>query len=137
MIKFKIEKNKKGEPIFKLGIKAVDIEKNILLKRAILESEKIKGNYNYKIPLRFFVPIFNNIDKSKIKLDIRSQLQFLEFWDDFDEKYYSTIVATPKFMKIWREENCPNIFKIKINPETLELSKEIAFKRLDISVGSL
>jgi hypothetical protein len=34
-------------------------------------------------------------------------------------------------MKKWREEGCPNIFKIEINKETLEVKKEIVFKKIE------
>ena len=130
MVKVKIDKNKKQQPIFKLYIKESEVEKYKFLKRPLLESKKIYGGYNYEIPLRFFLPIFNNIKKEELKVDENSELEFLEFWDDFEEKYYAILKATPKFMKLWREENCPDIFKITINPKTLELKKDIAFRRL-------
>ena len=57
----------------------------------------------------------NNIDKENIKLDRYSKLSFLEFSDDFDEKYFYILEANAKYMKKWREEGCPNIFKIEIN----------------------
>ncbi|AYE33040.1 hypothetical protein [Clostridium septicum] len=129
MIRIKIDKNKKEQPIFKIYIK--DIEGYKFLKRSLIEGKKISGKYNYEIPLRFFVPIFNNINKNEINLDSNSKLEFLEFWDEFEEKYYSTLEATPKFMKLWREEGCPDIFKVKINRETLELKKEVVFKKIN------
>ena len=40
-------------------------------------------------------------------------------------------------MKIWRRENCPNIFKIKINKDDLSISKEIAFKKIELKLSKL
>ncbi|MDV4151284.1 hypothetical protein R0131_10565 [Clostridium sp. AL.422] len=137
MIRIKIQKEKNDSLIFKINIKNNEIEKYRFLKRAIIEGKSIKGNFNYEIPLRFLVPIVNNIDKDNICIDRHSKLEFLEFYDEFEEKYYSSLTATPKFMKIWRQEKCPNIFKIRINPETLELSKEIAFKKVNIEFESI
>ena len=59
--------------------------------------------------------------------------EFLEFYDEFEENYYS-INATLNYM--WREENCPNIFKIKIDRESLEIKKEVAFKKLNIGLNN-
>lgn len=126
----KLEKSKKGEPLFKIGIKEENIIKYKVLKRSLMEGEKITGRYNYNVPLRFFVPVFNNIPKQEIRLDRTSKLEYFEYWDEFEEKYYSSIDITPKFMKNWRKEKCPEIFKISINKETLELKKEVAFKRI-------
>ena len=36
-----------------------------------------------------------------------------------------------RYMKKWREERCPNIFKIEIDKETLEIKKEVIFKKID------
>lgn len=134
MIKIKIQKNKNHDPIFKIKIKDEEIEKYIFLKRALIEGKKIKGNFNYEIPLRFLFPILNNLNKEEISIDKHSELEFLEFYDDFEEKYYASFLATPKFMRLWRKENCPNIFKIKIDKQTLNITKEIAFKRINIKI---
>ena len=134
MIKIKIQKSKGHNPIFKVKVKDEDIEKYISLRRALMEGKKIKGNFNYEIPLRFLFPIVNNLNKEELSLDRHSELEFLEFYDDFEEKYYSSFIATPKFMKLWRKENCPNIFKIKIDKENLNISKEIAFKKINITI---
>ena len=134
MIKIKIQKNKNHDPIFKIKIKDEEIEKYIFLKRALIEGKKIKGNFNYEIPLRFLFPILNNLNKEEISIDKHSELEFLEFYDEFEEKYYASFLATPKFMRLWRKENCPNIFKIKIDKQTLNITKEIAFKRINIKI---
>ncbi|MGG7213904.1 hypothetical protein ACQPUY_09845 [Clostridium nigeriense] len=137
MIRIKIQKGKNNNPIFKINIKDEDLNKCIFLRRALLEGKVIKGNFNYEIPLRYLVPIVNNIDKDYLSIDRHSQLEFLEFYDEFEEKYYASFTATPKFMRIWRQERCPNIFKIRINPETLSLSKEIAFKKVNLKFESI
>ena len=131
MIKVKIEKNRLNEPIFKLGFKKLNDKEERFLKRALIEGKEISGTYKYEIPLKYFVPIMNNIDKENIKLDRFSKLSFLEFSDDFDEKYFYILEANAKYMKKWREEGCPNIFKIEINKDTLEIKKEIIFKKIE------
>ncbi len=131
MIKVKIEKNRLNEPIFKLGFKKLNDKEERFLKRALIEGKEISGTYKYEIPLKYFVPIMNNIDKENIKLDRYSKLSFLEFSDDFDEKYFYILEANAKYMKKWREEGCPNIFKIEINRDTLEIKKEIIFKKIE------
>lgn len=130
MIKVKIEKNRLNEPIFKLGFKNLSEKEERFLKRALIEGKEISVIYKYEIPLKYFVPIMNNIDKENIKLDRYSKLSFLEFSDDFDEKYFYILEANAKYMKRWREEGCPNIFKIEINKDTLEIKKEIIFKKI-------
>ena len=137
MIKIKIQKGKNEEPIFKINLKDDDIVKFPFLKRAILEGKKITGRYNYEVPLRYFVPIVKNIKKDNLAIDKLSKLEFLEFFDDFEEKYYASLTATHKFMRLWRSEKCPNIFKIKIDPENLTLTKEVAFKKISIKFGEL
>ena len=137
MIRIKIQKGKNNNLIFKINIKDKDLNKFIFLRRALLEGKVIKGNFNYEIPLRYLVPIVNNIDKEYLSIDRYSQLEFLEFYDEFEEKYYASFTATPKFMKLWRAERCPNIFKIKIDPETLSISKEIAFKKVNLKFESI
>ena len=130
MIKVKIDKNKRGEPIFKLVYKELDDKELRFLKRAIMEGKEIKGMFKYEIPLRFFIPIFNNIDKDNIKVDRYSKVEFLEFSDFYDEKYFYSFEVTPKYMKKWREEGCPNIFKIQIDKDSMEIKKEIMFKKI-------
>ncbi len=130
MIKMKIDKNKRGEPIFKLGYKDLEDKELRFLKRAIMEGKEIKGIFNYEIPLRFFIPIFNNICKENIKIDRYSKVEYLEFSDFYDEKYFYSFEVTPKYMKKWREEGCPNIFKIQIDKDSMEIKKEIIFKKI-------
>ena len=101
------------------------------LKRALIESKEIQGSYKYEIPIKFLLPIINNIGKENIKIDRHSKLSFLEFSDDFDEKYFYIFQVNARYMKKWREERCPNIFKIEIDKETLEIKKEVIFKKID------
>ena len=130
MIKIKIDKNKRGEPIFKLGYKELEEKEVRFLKRAIMEGKEIKGMFKYEIPLRFFTPIFNNFNKENIKIYRYSKVEYLEFSDFYDERYFYSFEITPKYMKKWREEGCPNIFKIQIDVETKEVKKEIIFKKI-------
>ena len=124
MIKIKIDKNRANEPIFKLGFKELDEKESRFLKRALMDGKEIKGTYRYEIPLKYFLPIIK-------KLDRYSKLAYLEFSDDFDENYYYILEANAKFMRKWREEGCPNIFKVEIDRETLDVKKEIIFKKID------
>lgn len=128
MIRAKLEKSKNGKIIFKLKIDDKD-KGNVLLKRALIEAKVIKGRYQYEVPLRFFVPICKNINKERLQLDKKSILSYLEFSDCYDENYYTDIEATPKYMKKWREEGCPNIYRITIDEDDYEIKKEVVFKK--------
>lgn len=130
MIKIKLEKNKKDEPVFKLFIKDDELEDYKFIRRALLEGKTIKGTYNYQVPVRFFEPIFRNINSKELKIDKKSLTYYLEFSDQYDEKYYYKTEATPAFMKKWREEGCPNIYKINLDIEQGTISKEIAFRKV-------
>lgn len=134
MIKIKLEKNRKAEPILKLGIKDKDLDSYKFLKRSLMDGKKLKGAYNYEVPLRYFIPIFNNIDKDNLVIDKKSILTYLEFSDDFDEKYYYTLVPDIKYMKSWRVENCPNIYRVSLNIENLTIEKEVAFKKVKLTI---
>ena len=138
MIKVKLEKNKRGNIIFKLKISDKEKE-NILFKRALMESKIIKNSnrFNYEVPLRFFVPICRNTNKDNLQLDKRSLLSYLEFSDYYDENYYTEVEATANYMKKWRSEGCPDIYKITIDEDTYEIKKEIVFKKPQVSLGSL
>lgn len=130
MICIKLEKNKKNEPVFKMNAKQEDISKYRALKRVLMESKKVKGMYEYKVPMRFFEIMFNIIPLSDIKIDKRSIDYYLEFSDDYEDNYYYITEVDAKYMKKWREEGCPEIFKINIDKENKTLNKEIAFKRV-------
>ncbi|MBE6048365.1 MAG: hypothetical protein E7213_08215 [Clostridium sp.] len=130
MISIKLEKNKKNEPVFKLNAKEEDIEKNRVLKRVLFESKKIKGMYGYNVPMRFFQIVLKIIPKDDIKIDKRSIDFYFEFADDYEEKYYYVTEVNATYMKKWREEGCPEIFKINIDKDEKDLKKEVAFKRV-------
>lgn len=115
-----------------MNIKDLYIEETCFLKRLIIQCKRIEGEYNYEVPLRYFVPIINNIDKDILKFDEYSELEFLEFFDEYDDRHYASLVATPKFMKIWRREKCPNIFKVKVDLSTFTITKEVAFRKINI-----
>lgn len=138
MIKIKLEKNKSGKIIFKLKIDDKNKD-NVLFKRALMESKSLKekARYDYEVPLRFFIPICNNVDKENLKLDKKSILSYLEFSDYYDQNYYTDTEATAKYMKKWREEGCPDIYKITIDEESYEITKEVIFKRNEIKVKDL
>lgn len=135
MIKIKLEKNKSGKIVFKLNIDE-SYRGNVLFKRALMESKILKGKskYNYEVPLRFFIPICNNIDKENLKLDKKSILSYLEFSDYYDQNYYTDIEATAKYMKKWRDEGCPYIYRITIDQDNYDIKKEVAFKKNKIEI---
>jgi len=135
MIKVKLEKNKSEKIIFKLKISIVD-KGNILFNRILMEAKIIKGKskYDYEVPLRFFVPVCNNVEKEKIILDKKSILSYLEFSDCYDQNYYTDIEATAKYMKKWREEGCPDIYRITIDQDNYKIKKEVAFKKHKIKI---
>ncbi|MGL5766613.1 MAG: hypothetical protein ACRCX8_13335, partial [Sarcina sp.] len=62
--------------------------------------------------------------------DKKSLLSILEFSDEYEEKFYYTNKADSKYMKKWREEGCPTIFRITLDNEKIDINKEIAFERL-------
>ena len=130
MIKVKLQVDKSGKVIFKLKIDEKD-RSRILFKRALMEGKALKkgSRYNYEVPLRFFMPICSNVDKTELVIDSKSILSYLEFSDYYDENYYTEITANAKYMKKWREEGCPDIYKITIDPETFQISKEVVFKK--------
>lgn len=138
MIKIKLEFSKNKKIIFK--VKIDEKEKNsVLFRRAIIEGKPIKKNrlYNYEIPLRYFVPICSNLKKEELTLDKRSILSYLEFSDYYDSIYYTEVNATPSYMRKWREEGCPDIYKITIDKDTYEIKKEIVFRKPSISIENL
>ena len=135
MIKIKLEVNKNRKIIFKVKINKNEIE-NAFFKRAIMEGKELKKDsiYDYEIPLRFFIPICANMDRDELIIDKKSILSYLEFSDCYDEKYYTEVSASAKYMKKWREEGCPDIYNISINPETFQVKKDIAFKKPSMSL---
>lgn len=134
MIKIRIDKNRCGEPIFKIRLEEENIRENRLLYRGILAGKKVSGLYNFQIPMKYFLPIYNNLDKNEVILDTRSIYSYLEFSDEIEENFYYSIIATPKYMRRWREKNCQNIYKITIDKETKELEKRIAFKKIEVAI---
>ena len=105
-------------------------KENRILKRALFESRVVKNEFKYNIPMKYFWPIINNVHKELINLSEDSRLEVLEFSDEYEEVYYYNYKATPAYMKKWREEGCPPIFKITINPKDLSVEKKIIFERL-------
>ena len=74
MIKIKIDKNKLNEPVFKLCFKELNEKEERFLKRALIESKEIQGSYKYEIPIKFLLPIINNIGKENIKIEIKENV---------------------------------------------------------------
>jgi len=131
----KIEKNKRGNIIFKLNV-AQEYEKIAFVKRIILDSKYIKNDkiYKYRVPVKYLIPIVNNYKYSEIKFDENSLNTYLEFSDCFDDKYYYETEFTPKYMKKWRKEGCPNIYKITIDKKMKTIKKDLVFRKRSISI---
>ena len=70
MIKIRIDKNNLGEPIFKIKVNEDKIKENRLLYRGILGGKKISGLYNFQIPMKYFVPIYNNLNKDNLIFEL-------------------------------------------------------------------
>ena len=133
MIKIKLEKKKVDNPICILSYDTLDSFESRFLRRVLMDSKKTKEDNEYIVPVKYIIPIINNLQKDRLEIDSASERSFLEFSDSFDEKYYYTFETTPKYMKKWREENCPDIFKIVINAELKKITKEVIFKRIKTS----
>lgn len=129
MINIKLDEDKRGKVIFRANIDECHKEHRII-KRALFESREVNDIFRYKIPMKYFWPIINNIDSGVISLSDDSRFEVLEFSDEYEEMYYYSYKATPTYMKKWREEGCPQIFKITINPENLIIDKKVVFERL-------
>lgn len=130
MIKLKIECNKQGNLNLKMSLKEELFKDNMIIKRVMLESKPIKGRYNYSIPMKFFIPMFNNLEKQYLKIDSKSIASFLEFSDEYDGQFYYSGEANAKYMKKWRELSCPDIYRVTIDVEAMTLNKELAFKKI-------
>ena len=131
MVRVKIDKDRFGTPRFKISFTNLNEKESRIIKRALIDGKEVKGNFKYEVPLKYFIPIINNIDKENLIIDRYSELSFLEFSDIYDEKYFYTFEANAKYMRKWREEECPNIYKIEIDRNTLDISKEVIFKKIN------
>lgn len=131
MLEIKIESDNKGALKFRANVDE-KLKDNMIIKRAIFESRIKKSNkkYPYIIPMKFFIPLIRNISNEFIKLDSESVVSFLEFSDEYEEEIYYNEKATAVYMKKWRDEGCPEIFKIIVDRESLNISKEVVFRRL-------
>ena len=131
MLEIKIESDNKGVLKFRANVDE-KLKDNMIIKRAMFESKTIKSNkkYPYIIPMKFFVPLIRNISNEFIKLDSESVVSFLEFSDEYEEEIYYNEKATATYMRKWRDEGCPEIFKIIVDRENLNISKEVVFRRL-------
>lgn len=132
MIKFKLEKNRFGNIIFKLKLDDKMLTEFPFIKRAILEATKLKGNYNYKVPMRYFAPIFNNLNKAIFTIDEESICSYIEFADEYDENCIYVIEANAKVMGKWIKAGCPSIYETIIDRETKEISSKIIFNKTKI-----
>ena len=132
MIKFKLEKNRFGNIIFKLNLDDKMLIEFPFMKRAILEATKIKGNYNYKVPMRYFAPIFNNLDKNMFTIDEESICSYIEFADEYDDEHLYANEANAKVMGKWRKVGCPSIYETIIDKDTKEISSKIIFSKTKV-----
>lgn len=130
MFKIKLDQDKVGRPIFRLKVDEEKIKENRLIWRASLEGRKVSKEYNYIIPIRFFVPLLKNLNKEEFEIDEDSIESYLEFADEFDGKFHYATSASARYMRNWRELGCPNIYKIELNIKEKSIKTKIAFKKL-------
>lgn len=126
-MKLKVEKNKRGNLFLELTVE--EEEKDTFVTRVILEGKKISDN-RYFIPLKYLYPLFKNIRSGKVILDPSSILEFLEFSDDYEENYYYKEKADASYMKLWRENSCPVIYKYTIDYVDNNVNKQICFQKV-------
>ena len=129
MIYILLENDKRGNIIFKAKIDD-DIKENKMIKRILMESKFLKKDLMYNIPMKFLIPLLNNFPKVHLKMDSKSIDTFLEFSDEYDEKFYYIYKPNSRYMNKWIENDCPKIYKVRINKEDLSLSKSVAFERV-------
>lgn len=132
MIKVKVKSNKKNLKYFLLSVSEKDKEKYPFMNRVLIESREVKGRYKYEVPLRFFMPVINNVNKDDMCIDKCSIESYLEFADEEEGEFFYAEVATAKYMRIWREQSCPYIYKIKIDSENNTVTKIVAFKKISV-----
>lgn len=130
MFKFKIESDNLGNLKFRADI-SDDLKNNIIVKRVLFESRIVKSNkeYPYLMPIKYFMPMIKNLSGDIIEIDKDSTISFLEFSDEYEENYYYAGKASAKYMKKWREQGCPKIFKITIKSDFI-IEKETVFERI-------
>lgn len=136
MVRVKLQSDKRNNVKLKIKISNNDAQ-NIFLKRALLEGKELKNDrfFNYEIPLRFLKPVITILSKEDIFLDKRSLLSFIQFSDIYDEKYYYQSKINPKFLKLWRENGCPDIYKIEIDKDTLKIVSKVIISKPKINLG--
>ena len=126
MIRIRADIDKRYNLYIKLSFDK-ELEKNRILKRCLLEGVKIKDKrYEYKVPGKFFLILVNNL--KDVKLHKGNIDSFLEFSDQYDERYFYSEKADAKYMKKWREVGCPKIYKVIIDRENNKIYMELAFK---------
>ncbi|MGL4991209.1 MAG: hypothetical protein ACRC57_08660 [Sarcina sp.] len=130
MLEFKIECNNLGIIRFRANI-TDDLKDNVMIKRVLFDSKYIVSNkkYPYLIPIKYFFPLIKNLSKDLIKIDKESIRCFFEFSDEYEEQFFYAIKANAKYMKKWREEGCPKIFKVTLTSD-FEIKKDIAFEKV-------
>lgn len=130
MIKIKIDKNKREQPSFKIHADKEDREKYLFLKRALMEAKSIKGRYEYEVPLKYFLPIINNLKEEDFSIDEKSIEYYFEFSDEYEGEFFYACKPTAAYMKLWRDQSCPEIFKIIIDFQNKKTDKIIAFRKI-------
>lgn len=133
MIKIKLEKDRFGNIIFKLNLADEMLKEFPFVKRAIIESTKTKGKYNYKVPMRYFAPIFNNLNKDMFSIDDQSLCSYIEFADEYDEECLYVSEANARVMLKWRKAGCPSIYETIINKDKKEISSKIIFSKSKVT----
>ena len=132
MIRLKLEREKKNGIILKVGIVNKEEVNNPIIRRVLFEGQEIKGGrkYNYIIPLKFLIPIVNNINNEEVVIEKSSLLSYIEYSDEYDEHYYYIQEVTPSYMKNWRKCGCPKIYKVTLDVNKNSVNKEVIFNKI-------
>lgn len=127
MLKMKLECNARGNAKLKMNFGG---EENLMLKRYRMMASKNmsqdKEEFPCVLPLRFFTPLVKNIQKERFEFHKDSIDSFLEFSDEYDDKYFHALKATASYMRKWREEGCPALYRVDID----KVSKEVSVSKI-------
>lgn len=126
-MELKICQNKKG--ILSLEMIITQEEVDQFTSRLLLEGKSKKANL-YIIPLKYLYPLSKKMGNKELKFNKDSVTEFLEFSDCYEEKYFYKEKADANYMKLWRENSCPEIYKYTIDIENEKVIKQICFEKI-------
>ncbi|WP_392486287.1 hypothetical protein ACER0A_008780 [Haloimpatiens sp. FM7315] len=135
MIRLKLELKKSGSISLKMYLSKKDM--NIfLVRRVLMESVKVKNTkfLVYLVPMKYFLPLYNNLEKEIVKMHENSILTLFEYSDEYDGEFFYSSKITPTFMKKWRSVGCPKLYKISLDKKENKFNKMIIFEKKSLTV---